>query len=37
MGYFKRVNFLFAVPVFDSDDLEGVRFNQIITDLPHAD
>ena len=26
MDYFKRFNFLFAAPVFESDDLEGIRF-----------
>ncbi len=29
MDHFKRFNFLFAAPVFDTDDLEGVRFNQM--------
>ncbi|MDA9411222.1 hypothetical protein XH80_31990 [Bradyrhizobium sp. CCBAU 45384] len=26
MDYFKRFNFLFAAPVFDAGDLEGVGF-----------
>src|ERR1700742_1746983 len=30
MDYFKRFNFLFAAPVFDADDLEGIRLSQII-------
>jgi ornithine decarboxylase/arginine decarboxylase len=33
MDYFKRFNFLFAAPVFEADDLEGIRFNQIITEI----
>jgi ornithine decarboxylase/arginine decarboxylase len=33
MDYFKRFNFLFAAPMFDADDLEGVRFNQIIEEI----
>ena len=36
MDYFKRFNFLFAAPVFDADDLEGVRFNQIITEIERS-
>jgi hypothetical protein len=30
MDYFRRFTFLFAAPVFDTDDLEGLRFNQIV-------
>jgi hypothetical protein len=30
MDYFRRFNFLFAAPSFDADDLEGMRFNQIV-------
>jgi hypothetical protein len=33
MDYFRRFTFLFAAPVFDTDDLEGLRFNQIITEM----
>src|ERR1700739_966567 len=36
MDYFKRFNFLFAAPVFDADDLEGIRFNQIITEIERS-
>ena len=33
MDYFRRFTFLFAAPVFDTDDLEGLRFNQIIAEI----
>ena len=36
MDYFRRFTFLFAAPVFDSDDLEGVRFNQIIDEIQRS-
>src|SRR6201996_8191286 len=36
MDYFKRFNFLFAAPVFDTDDLEGIRFNQIIAEIERS-
>ncbi|GLR84299.1 Orn/Lys/Arg decarboxylase N-terminal domain-containing protein [Bradyrhizobium iriomotense] len=36
MDYFKRFNFLFAAPVFDADDLEGIRFNQIIEEIQRS-
>src|ERR1700744_3094747 len=36
MDYFKRFNFLFAAPVFDTDDLEGIRFNQIVTEIERS-
>jgi len=36
MDYFQRFNFLFAAPVFEADDLEGIRFNQIITEIERA-
>jgi ornithine decarboxylase len=36
MDYFKRFNFLFAAPVFEADDLEGIRFNQIITEIERS-
>src|ERR1700677_3956230 len=31
MNYFQRFTFLFSAPTFDADDLEGLRFNQIIS------
>ncbi|MFG1427215.1 Orn/Lys/Arg family decarboxylase [Roseixanthobacter glucoisosaccharinicivorans] len=33
MDYFKRFNFLFATPVFDAEDLEGARYNQIVREI----
>src|ERR1700751_3498994 len=36
MDYFKPFNFLFAAPVFEADDLEGIRFNQIITEIERS-
>jgi ornithine decarboxylase len=36
MDYFKRFNFLFAAPVFDAEDLEGIRFNQIIEEIQRS-
>jgi ornithine decarboxylase len=36
MDYFRRFTFLFAAPVFDNDDLEGLRFNQIITEIERS-
>jgi len=36
MDYFRRFTFLFAAPVFDTDDLEGLRFNQIITEIERS-
>jgi ornithine decarboxylase len=36
MDYFRRFTFLFAAPVFDSDDLEGLRFNQIIAEIERS-
>ena len=36
MDYFKRFNFLFAAPVFDADDLEGIRFSQIIEEIQRS-
>ncbi len=30
MNYFQRFTFLFSAPVFDSDDLEGLRLQQIM-------
>jgi ornithine decarboxylase/arginine decarboxylase len=31
MNYFQRFTFLFSAPTFDADDLEGLRFNEIIS------
>ena len=31
MNFFQRFTFLFSAPMFDADDLEGLRVNQIIT------
>jgi len=36
MDYFRRFTFLFAAPVFDTDDLEGLRFNQIVAEIERA-
>jgi ornithine decarboxylase len=36
MDYFRRFTFLFAAPVFDTDDLEGVRFNQIVEEIQRS-
>jgi hypothetical protein len=36
MDYFRRFTFLFAAPVFDTDDLEGLRFNQIVTEIERS-
>jgi len=36
MDYFRRFTFLFAAPSFDPDDLEGIRFNQIIREIEHS-
>ena len=36
MDYFRRFNFLFAAPAFDADDLEGVRFNQIVAEIERS-
>jgi hypothetical protein len=33
MDYFRRLTFLFAMPTFDADDLEGVRLNQIVDEI----
>ena len=33
MEYFRRFTFLFATPSFDADDLEGIRFNQIVEEI----
>ena len=31
MNFFQRFTFLFSAPMFDADDLEGLRVNQIIS------
>jgi arginine/lysine/ornithine decarboxylase len=36
MDYFRRFTFLFAMPTFDADDLEGVRFNQIVAEIERS-
>jgi ornithine decarboxylase len=36
MDYFRRFNFLFAAPAFDADDLEGIRFNQIVNEIERS-
>ncbi len=36
MEYSKRFTFLFATPTFDTDDLEGVRFNHIIQEIERS-
>src|SRR6202161_537823 len=36
MDYFRRFTFLFAAPVFDNDDLEGLRFSQITAEIERS-
>src|SRR5690349_2443661 len=36
MDYFRRFNFLFSAPSFDPDELEGLRFNQIILEIERS-
>ena len=36
MDYFRRFNFLFATPSFDSEDLEGARYNQIVEEIERS-
>jgi ornithine decarboxylase len=36
MDYFRRFTFLFATPNFDAEDLEGIRFNQIIEEIERS-
>ncbi|MFG1392712.1 Orn/Lys/Arg family decarboxylase [Xanthobacter agilis] len=36
MDYFRRFTFLFATPSFDAEDLEGVRFNQIVAEIERS-
>ena len=35
MEFFRRLTFLVCAPAFDNDDLEGVRVQQIITEVQH--
>jgi ornithine decarboxylase len=36
MDYFRRFTFLFATPSFDAEDLEGIRFNQIVDEIERS-
>ncbi|WP_420134900.1 Orn/Lys/Arg decarboxylase N-terminal domain-containing protein [Rhodopseudomonas sp.] len=36
MDYFRRFTFLFSAPTFDADDLEGLRFNQIVAEIERS-
>ena len=36
MDYFRRFTFLFSTPAFDADDLEGIRFNQIVAEIERS-
>jgi ornithine decarboxylase/arginine decarboxylase len=36
MDYFRRFNFLFSAPSFDPDELEGLRFNQIVEEIERS-
>jgi ornithine decarboxylase len=36
MEYFRRFTFLFATPSFDADDLEGIRFHQIVDEIERS-
>uniref|UniRef100_UPI001953D272 Orn/Lys/Arg decarboxylase N-terminal domain-containing protein n=2 Tax=Stenotrophomonas maltophilia TaxID=40324 RepID=UPI001953D272 len=36
MDYFRRFTFLFATPSFDGDDLEGIRFGQIVDEIERS-
>ncbi|WP_341988761.1 Orn/Lys/Arg decarboxylase N-terminal domain-containing protein [Azorhizobium sp. AG788] len=36
MEYFRRFKFLFSAPAFDADDLEGIRFNQIVDEIERS-
>ena len=36
MDYFRRFTFLFAMPAFDADDLEGIRLDQIVDEIEHS-
>ncbi|MBD3844160.1 amino acid decarboxylase [Bosea sp. SSUT16] len=36
MDYFRRFTFLFATPNFDAEDLEGIRFHQIVEEIERS-
>ncbi|MCK0195835.1 amino acid decarboxylase [Ancylobacter sp. 6x-1] len=36
MDYFRRFTFLFATPAFDSADLEGARYGQIVSEIERS-
>jgi ornithine decarboxylase/arginine decarboxylase len=36
MDYFRRFTFLFAAPNFDADDLEGIRYHQIVAEIERS-
>ncbi|MBV9287868.1 MAG: amino acid decarboxylase [Hyphomicrobiales bacterium] len=36
MNFFQRFTFLFSAPMFDADDLEGLRVNQIISAIERS-
>ena len=36
MDFFRRFTFLFSTPNFDADDLEGIRFNQIVAEIERS-
>lgn len=36
MDYFRRFTFLFSAPTFEADDLEGIRFNQIVAEIERS-
>ncbi|WP_029005458.1 Orn/Lys/Arg decarboxylase N-terminal domain-containing protein [Azorhizobium doebereinerae] len=36
MDYFRRFKFLFSTPAFDGDDLEGIRFNEIVDEIERS-
>jgi ornithine decarboxylase len=36
MDFFRRFTFLFSAPSFDADDLEGLRFNQIVAEIERS-
>ena len=36
MDFFRRFTFLFSAPSFDADDLEGIRFNQIVSEIERS-
>ena len=36
MDYFRRFTFLFAMPTFNADDLEGIRLSQIVDEIERS-